>query len=92
MNLGLVEHEEIPSLTYDEVVDCIENLIVDWYSGNPVMTNLTLEHRDNYLEVQQYKKELKEIEEDFPNVHQQFYINITMSDKIEYNDFGFAST
>ena len=65
MNLGLVEHEEIPSLTYDEVVDCIENLIVDWYSGNPVMTNLTLEHRDNYLEVQQYKKELKEIEEDF---------------------------
>ena len=65
LNLGLVEHEEIPSLTYDEVVDCIENLIVDWYSGNPVMTNLTLEHRDNYLEVQQYKKELKEIEEDF---------------------------
>ena len=44
LNLGLIEHVEIPSLTYDEVVDCIENLIVDWYSSNPVMTNLTLEH------------------------------------------------
>ena len=65
LNLGLVEHVEIPSLTYDEVVDCIENLIVDWYSGRAVMTNLTLEHRENYIEVQQYKKELKEIEEDF---------------------------
>ena len=65
MNLGLVEHVEIPSLTYDEVVDCIENLIVDWYSGRAVMTNLKLEHRENYIEVQQYKKELKEIEEDF---------------------------
>ena len=33
MNLGLVEHEEIPSLTYDEVVDCIENLIVELVFG-----------------------------------------------------------
>ena len=57
------------------------------------MTNLTLEHRDNYLENQQYKKELKEIEEDFRMFHQGsiLHSHSTMSDKIEYNGFGFAN-
>jgi len=58
LNLGLIEHKKIPSLTYDEVVECISNLIIDWYSGSPVMTNLTLEHRENYLDVQKNKKKL----------------------------------
>lgn len=67
LNLGLVEHEDIPSLSYDDITEVIRDLIFDWYTGRPTMTNITLEHRSNYQEVQSFKQELKELEEDFLN-------------------------
>lgn len=65
LNLGLLEHDEVPSLTYEEVINVIRDIIFDWYTDRPTMTEITLQHRENYQEVQAYKQDLKEIEEDY---------------------------
>jgi len=65
LNLGLLEHPEVPSLTYDEVVDAIKEIIFYWYTDRPTSTEITLQHRDNYRENQKHKQELKDLEEDF---------------------------
>jgi len=70
LNLGLLEHEELPSLTYSEVVDVIKDLIFYWYTGRPTMTEVTLQHRENYQEVQKFKEELRQLEIDFNNFGQ----------------------
>ena len=63
LNLGLIEHDELPSLYYDEITDAIRELIFNWYTNRIVPTEMTLEHRANYREVQHEKQELKELEE-----------------------------
>ena len=65
LNLGLLEHPEVPSLTYDEVIDAIKEIIFYWYTDRPTSTEITLQHRENYRENQKLKQELKELEEDF---------------------------
>tara|TARA_Y100000996_G_scaffold410175_1_gene392080 strand:- start:589 stop:1158 length:570 start_codon:yes stop_codon:yes gene_type:complete len=65
LSLGLLENDEVPSLTYDEVCEKIEEIIFDWYTDRPWASEITLQHRDNYRENQQFKEELKQIEEEF---------------------------
>jgi len=65
LSLGLLEHDEVPSLSYDNVCDKIEEIIFDWYTGRPWMSEITLQDRDNYRENQQFKSDLKSIEEDY---------------------------
>ncbi len=63
MNLGLIEHEEIPSLYYDEITDTIKELIFNWYTSRVTPTELTIEHRACYQYVQHEKQELKDLDE-----------------------------
>lgn len=65
LNLGLLEHPEVPSLSYDQVIDTIKEVIFYWYTNRPTSTEITLQHRDNYVENQKLKQELRELEEDF---------------------------
>ena len=65
LNLGLLEHPEVPSLSYDQVIDTIKEIIFYWYTNRPTSTEITLQHRDNYVENQKLKQELRELEEDF---------------------------
>ncbi len=65
LNLGLMEHEEVASLSYDQVIDTIKEIIFNWYTSRPTMTEITLQHRENYRENQKHKQELKDLEEDF---------------------------
>lgn len=65
LSLGLLEHDEVPSISYDDVCDKIEEIIFDWYSDRPWASEITLQHRDNYKENQSFKQELKQIEEDY---------------------------
>mgnify|MGYP001379339492 CR=1 FL=1 len=67
LNLGLIEHKELPSLTYDDITMCLKDIIFNYYCDNPVMSEITLQHQANYIGVQKEKEELKEIEEDFNN-------------------------
>ncbi len=63
LNLGLIEHEEIPSLYYDEITDTIKELIFNWYTSRVTPTELTIEHRACYQYVQHEKQELKDLDE-----------------------------
>tara|TARA_B100001113_G_C21029050_1_gene587130 strand:+ start:444 stop:1025 length:582 start_codon:yes stop_codon:yes gene_type:complete len=65
INLGLIEHEEVASLSYENVVDTIKDIIFDWYTDRPTTTKFTLEHRENYQEVQKFKEELRQLDLDF---------------------------
>lgn len=65
LNLGLLEHEELPSISYDTITDCIKDMIFNWYTDRAVPTELTLQHRDNYQEVQKEKEEYKSFLDDY---------------------------
>ena len=65
LNLGLLEHPEVPSLSYDEVCDALKDIIFNWYTDRPWSSEITLQHQENYRENQKYKQELKDLEEDF---------------------------
>ena len=65
LSLGLLENEDVPSLSYDDVVEEVERIIFNWYSDRPWASEITLQHRDNYRENQSFKQELKQIEEDY---------------------------
>ena len=60
LNLGLLNNEELPSLTYKEVADAIEFLID--MPEHIEIPELTLQHSANYLEVQSDKEAIKEAE------------------------------
>lgn len=65
LSLGLLEHEDVPSLSYDDVIDQVEQIIFDWYTDRPWASEITLQHRDNYRENQAWKHELKQLEEEY---------------------------
>ena len=65
LNLGLIEHDEVPSLTYEQITNTIGLILVEWYSGGVYMSEVTIQDRDNYRENQQFKSDLKSIEEDY---------------------------
>ena len=67
LNLGLIEHKELASISYGEITDILKDLIFHWYTDRITPTEMTLEHRENYLKLQHEKQELKEIEEDYNN-------------------------
>ena len=60
LNLGLLNHEDLPSLTHKEVADAIEFLID--MPKHMEIPELTLQHSANYLEVQSDKEAIKEAE------------------------------
>ena len=65
LNLGLVEHDEVPSLTYEQITNMIGVIMVEWFTGGVYMSEVTIQDRDNYRENQQFKSDLKSIEEDY---------------------------
>ena len=65
LNLGLLDHVEIPSLDYNDVTRTIAKIINEFYSFGSYISELTLQHPENYIENQKLKQELKELEEDF---------------------------
>tara|TARA_B100001564_G_scaffold194627_1_gene163551 strand:+ start:391 stop:972 length:582 start_codon:yes stop_codon:yes gene_type:complete len=60
LNLGLLNSEDLPSLTYKEVADAVEFLID--MPKHIEIPELTLQHSANYLEVQSDKEAIKEAE------------------------------
>ena len=65
LNLGLIEHDEVPSLTYEQITNMIGVIMVEWFTGGVYMSEVTIQDRDYYRENQQFKSDLKSIEEDY---------------------------
>ena len=40
-------------------------IMVEWFTGGVYMSEVTIQDRDNYRENQQFKSDLKSIEEDY---------------------------
>jgi len=54
LNLGLMEHKTLPSVSYQEVLDTI-----DWLIESPMeIPEITIQHRANYQKVQDDKSNL----------------------------------
>tara|TARA_B100000131_G_scaffold287543_1_gene298241 strand:- start:1620 stop:2201 length:582 start_codon:yes stop_codon:yes gene_type:complete len=60
LNLGLLNDEDLPSLTYKEVADAVEFLID--LPRHIEIPEVTLQHSANYLEIQSDKEAIKEAE------------------------------
>ena len=60
INLGLLNHEDLPSLTHKEVADAVEFLID--LPRHIEIPEVTLQHSANYLEIQSDKEAIKEAE------------------------------
>ena len=60
LNLGLLNNEDLPSLTYKEVADAVEFLID--LPRHIEIPEVTLQHSANYLEIQSDKEAIKEAE------------------------------
>ena len=43
LNLGLIEHDEVPSLTYEQITNTIGLILVEWYSGGVYMSEVTIQ-------------------------------------------------
>lgn len=65
LNLGLLDHDEIPSLDYKDVTRTIAKIINEFYNFGSYISELTLQHPENYIENQKLKQEIKDLEEDF---------------------------
>lgn len=65
MNLGLLEHPEVPCLDYADVTRTLKKVIHEFFNYGLYLSEITLQHPENYIENQKYKQELKELEEDF---------------------------
>ena len=65
MNLGLLEHPEVPCLDYADVTRSLERVIHEYFNYGLYISEITLQHPENYIENQKYKQELKELEEDY---------------------------
>ena len=48
-----------------KITNMIGLILVEWYSGGVYMSEVTIQDRDNYRENQQFKSDLKSIEEDY---------------------------
>ena len=60
LNLGLLNNEDLPSLTYKEVADAVEFLID--LPRHIEIPEVTLQHSANYLEIQSDKEAINEAE------------------------------
>ncbi len=60
INLGLLNHDDLPSLTHKEVADAVEFLID--MPRHIEIPEITIQHSTNYQEVQSDKETLKEME------------------------------
>ena len=60
LNLGLIDHDELPSLTKNDVARMVYNLITTYPSIE--FPEITMQHRANYSEVQSDKEVLKDLE------------------------------
>lgn len=57
LNLGLLEHPTLPSLSHKEVVDFVDSLfLLPWHVETPT---IYLQHSENYQSVQRAKNDLK---------------------------------
>jgi hypothetical protein len=56
LNLGLLE-DSLPSTSYEEVCDLVDNIVTDFYNGNSIMTEVTLQNKYNYTMLQKRKEE-----------------------------------
>ena len=61
VHLGLLEHDELPSLDYVEVLGFIK--MIAFRTDNIDIPEITIQHKANYQEVQNEKQTLKETEE-----------------------------
>ena len=60
LNLGLIDHDELPSLTKNDIARMVYNLITTYPSIE--FPEITMQHRANYQEVQSDKEVLKDLE------------------------------
>jgi len=60
LNLGLIDHDELPSLTKNDIARMVYNLITTYPSIE--FPEITMQHRANYSEVQSDKETLKDLE------------------------------
>ena len=63
INLGLIEHEELPSLKRNDIAHLVYKLITSYPSIE--FPEITMQHRANYMEVQSDKQDLKDLERYF---------------------------
>jgi len=63
LHLGLLEHEELPSLDYVEVLGFVK--MIAFRTDNIDIPEITIQHRANYQEVQKDKTLLMETDEFF---------------------------
>ena len=62
INLGLLNNEDLPSVSHDEVADVISWLINMAEKTELEVPEITLQHQENYLDVQSDKESLKDLE------------------------------
>lgn len=60
LNLGLIDHDELPSLAKNDIAHLVFKLITAYPSVE--FPEITMQHRANYSEVQSDKQDLKELE------------------------------
>jgi NAD(P)-dependent dehydrogenase (short-subunit alcohol dehydrogenase family) len=62
INLGLLNHEDLPSMSYDEVADIVKWLVRMAEFTELEVPEITVQNRANYQDVQADKQTLKEME------------------------------
>ena len=60
LNLGLIDHDELPSLKKNDIAHLVYKLITTYPSIE--FPEITMQHRANYSEVQSDKEVLKDLE------------------------------
>lgn len=60
INLGLINHEDLPSLKWNDIANLVYKLVTAYPSIE--FPEITMQHRANYMEVQSDKQDLKDLE------------------------------
>ena len=60
INLGLINHEDLPSLKWNDIAHLVYKLVTAYPSIE--FPEITMQHRANYMEVQSDKQDLKDLE------------------------------
>ena len=61
INLGLINHEDLPSLKWNDIANLVYKLVTAYPSIE--FPEITMQHRANYMEVQSDKQDLKDLEQ-----------------------------
>ena len=62
INLGLLNHEELPSVSYDEVADIVRWLVRMAEFTELEVPEITVQNRANYRDVQSDKETIRDLE------------------------------